>query len=156
MKQKKIVIIGLLIGVVLIAGIIIAVNSGRNTNEDKDKKLQNESINEEKYTQIFEDGTKINRSNKLKETKKIEGLEITESQLTYRNGTSKFIAKVTNTKKEDIGITPIEITLYDNQNKELEKIEGIISPIKAGQSIELNVGISKDYADAYDYSIKIK
>ena len=153
-NEKKIIIIILVIGIILIVGICISRIGGKNTDKIQNNKLSNE--NEEKNVQVFEDGTKINKSSKLKEKKTVEGLEITESQLVYRNGTSKLIAKVTNTNKKDIGITPIEITLYDSQNKELEKIEGIISPIKAGESVELNIGISKDCADIYDFSIKIK
>lgn len=153
MEKKKIILLIVAMLIILIMGISFLIIGG---NKKEQIQNNNESVNEEKNVQVFEDGTKINKSNKLKETKIVEGLEITESQLVYRNGTSKFIAKVTNTNKKDIGITPIEITLYDNQNKELEKIEGIISPIKAGESAELNIGISKDYADIYDFSIKIK
>lgn len=111
---------------------------------------------DEKYVNQLPDGTKINTSNKVNKTRIIDGIEISEIQLTHKNGVSVLLATATNISGEDKDTTVIEITLYDDKNNVLEIIEGIISPIKPGESVQLNMGISADYANAYNFSVKGK
>lgn len=149
MKRKKIIISLLAIIIIVIALII-----WKNTSNKTIKQPQEENdLIVEKYVDILEDGTKLNKSNKLHETKNIEGLEITEIQLTHQNGISVIVAKVTNTTDTDVELTPVEVTLYDDENKVLEVVEGVISPVNAGESVQLNMGVSADYANTYDLKI---
>jgi len=87
---------------------------------------------------------------------KLDELEIEEFQLTHNNGVSVLLATVINQGNKDIGLTPVEIILYDDQNNEIEKVEGLISPVKVGEKVQLNIGVSKDCANAYDISIRKK
>lgn len=150
-KEKRMILIILLVSVVIIAGLLIWKNSSKNKGEKTE-----ENTVEEKYVDTLDDGTKLNKSNKLKETKKLGELEITGIQLTYANGIAVILGNVTNTGNKDIDLTPIELTLYDDQGNELEKLDGIISPVKAGETVQLNIGISADYSNAYDFKIEKK
>lgn len=151
-NEKKMIITIVVIGVILVGVILIWKNNANKQQvvEGEDKG-QTQVI--EKYVDILEDGTKLNNSNKLKETKKLDQMEISNIQLTYKNGMAVVLGNVKNTSNKDIGLTPIKLTLYDEKGNVLEEIDGLISPVKAGESVQLNVQISKDYANAYDLKI---
>ena len=143
-EEKRMILIIIIAVVLIIGGIVILKNAGKENKEEE----------EEKYVEVLEDGTKLNVSDKLKEAKKIEGLEISNIQLTHKEGVSRVIGTVTNTTSESKGITPIILTLYDDKGNILESIEGLISPVEAGESVQLNIGISTDYANAYDFKVE--
>lgn len=151
-KKEKKMILGLVLGVVILIVILLI---GRNVGK-KETTTEGNTQNEEKYVKVLEDGTKLNTSNKLSETKEIDGLEIGNIQFTYNNGISVVLADVVNTTSKDIEITEVVLTLYDDKNNVLEELEGVISPVKAGESVQLNMGVSADYANAYDFSLVIK
>ncbi len=117
---------------------------------------EQQEVKVENYVEVLNDGTKLNKSNKLSETKKLDGMEITAIQLTNRNGVSRILATVTNKTNEEIKLTPVKLTLYDDKNQVLEEVNGLISPMKVGESVQLNVGITVDYANAYDLKIEKK
>lgn len=149
-EEKRIILTILVVTIMIIVGILIL----KNTKKGKEKDIsQREDVQTEKYVDVLDDGTKLNKSNKLKETKKLDELEISGIQLTYSNGTAVILGNVKNTSNRDINLTPIVLTLYDEKGNILERLETVISPVKAGQTVKLNVGISADYANAYDFSI---
>lgn len=151
-KEKKMIMIITIIGTIVIGGILLI----KNITKEKEGTKGEEPQESEQYVGILEDGTKLNKSNKLKETKKIEGMEITGIQLTNQNGVSRIIGTVTNKTNKDIELTPIKIILYDDKKNILEEVNGLISPMKVGESVQLNVGITADYANAYDLKIEKK
>jgi len=157
-KQSKTLVVLALI-IIIIGGIIFVWKNVIKRDEDnKDKYEDEQEVNEvvEKYVEELDDGTKLNISNKLNETKMLEGLKISNIQLTYKNGMSIIIADVENTTNGDIGLTPINLKLYDEQGNILETLDGLISEVKSGEKTQLNIGISSDYANAYDISIEKK
>ncbi len=114
----------ILILVIVVAVIIIALLIWRNASNKEEKQgetQQEQNTIAEKYVDVLEDGTKLNKSNKLKETKKLDGLEISNIQLTYRNGLAVILGDVKNTTTNDMDLTEIELTLYDEQNNVIEK-----------------------------------
>lgn len=148
-KEKKEILTLLIVGVIIIAVVVICVNLIKKNKDEN----AGETENTEKYVQVLEDGTKLNVSNKLKEVKKLDGLEISNIQLTYRNGVAEVLADVVNTTNKDVPLTPVILTLYDEKNNIIDKLDGLISPVKAGGSVQLHIGVSTDYANAYDFSI---
>ena len=110
----------------------------------------------EEYVQVQDDGSKLNISSKLNETKKVDGLEIGNIRFTESNGISTLLADVKNTKSSAIEMTSIMITLLDKDGKNIVEFEGLIAPIGPGESTQLNAGITSDYANAYDFSVKVK
>ena len=139
----------------MIGGILLLKNS--NKKEERKQELAGTSSETmQKYVEVLTDGTKLNTSTKLNETKKLDGLEISQMQLTYKNGSSVILATVTNMTNQNTSLTPIILTLYNDKNEVIEKVNGLISPMKPGESVQLNMGTSSDYASAYDYKIEKK
>ena len=148
-EEKRMICILLIILVVTIVGLTMWRNS-------KNKEQQNgeEQVQEEKYVQILEDGTKLNISEKLKETKTIEGIEITNIQLTEQGGQTMLLAQATNKKTVDSPVMGINIIVVDKTGKEIGKIPGVVSPLKAGETKQLNINTQDDYANAYDFKVE--
>ena len=146
-KKKKMLLILILVAIVIIA-IVYAVT---RPNEKENPNVQN-TVKEE-FVQQQQDGTKVNVSNKLKEEKEIDGLKIGNIQLTEKNGQSVLLATVTNSSSRNTEAFLVDIILYDKTGNQIAKIPGVVSGTKAGQSVELRVGITEDYANAYDFKI---
>lgn len=156
MKKKKIALIMLAIVIVIIVVIIVinVNNKEEKTIENTEEMLINE--NGEKYVEILEDGSKINTSSKLSENRKIKGMTLTDIKLIYENNVTILQAKVINETNKDIKLTPVVIKLFDDQGNELQELEGLISPVKAGESVLFTALASADYANSYDFTITIK
>ena len=150
-SEKRMILTIVVVAVIIVVGLLIWRNNANKGNEPQNNVGEQQVA--EKYVDVLEDGTKLNKSNKLKETKKVDELEISGIQLTNQNGLSVILGTVKNTSSRDLGLTVIEITLYDDKNNVLEKVEGFVSPVKAGGSVQLNMGVSADYANAYDFSV---
>lgn len=147
--NKKTIIITILIILVLIIFVVIK----------KDKKQNNQEIienNPEILVQTLEDGTKLNTSTKLSETKKVENLEISNTQITNKNGKTMLLADVKNVGTATIQMMQLEITLIDSNQKEIEKLDGLLGTIKPGETVQLNIEATEDYSDIYDYIVNIK
>ena len=145
-KEKRMILILIVVTVVIISILVMWKKSTKN-NEGEQEEIK------EKYVEVLDDGIKLNNSNKLNETKKLGDLEIRGIQLTYQNGKTELLATVTNTGNTDSELTLIELTLYDDAGNAIKKINGIISPTKAGESTQLNMGTSLDFVNAYDFSV---
>lgn len=148
-NEKRMILVIILIGIVIIAGLLLWRNKGKNAEQQ-----QEEETKKEEYVQELEDGTKLNISNKLKEEKTINGLKIGNIQLTEKNGQSILLADVKNDTSKDSETFLINIILLDSEGEEIAKIPGIISSIKAGETEQLNAGITDNYANAYDFKVE--
>ena len=136
-NEKRMIVMIIIIGIIIIGGLLIWKNA---TKKSENKQEENQVV--EKYVEVLEDGTKLNTSNKLKEVKKvegIEGLEIGNIQLTYQEGRAIVLGDIKNTSSRDVGLTVIELTLYDDSNKVIDTIEGFVSPVKSGETVQLNM-----------------
>ena len=149
-KEKRMICILVIITVVVIGGLLIWRNNVR-TNENKQEESEEPK---EEYVQVLEDGTKLNISEKLKETKTIDGIEITNIQLTEQGGQTMLLAQATNTKGVESPVVGINIIVVDKSGKEIGKIPGAISPLQAGETKQLIINITEDYANAYDFKVE--
>lgn len=163
MKKNKKIITTIIVFVIVVVGVILIleklVNNQQLDNKNTDNEYENrqeENKISKKYVEELADGRKINISDKLKETKRLDGLEISNIQLTYDKGMSIILADVKNTTNQDLKLTPINLKLYDEQGNILESLDGLISEIKAGEKTQLNIGVSNDLANAYDFTIEKK
>ena len=147
-KEKRMILIIVLVGALIIGGLLIWKNAAKNNNEEGPQQPK------EEFVQVLEDGTKLNISNKLKEEKTIKGLKIGNIQLTEQNGQSVLLADVRNEGTQDVEMFLINIILVDKEGKEIATIPGIVSPVKAGATVQLNAGITEDYANAYDFKVE--
>ena len=174
MKNKGMVWIIAIIAIIIVFGTILLVMQSKtkeknNQIADNDKNNENtviedttvEDVDEieekvEEYVERLEDGTKLNTIDKLNSEKNVQGLKITNTQLTTKDGRTVLLADVTNNTGKDMEVTLIDITLKDAEGNEIVTVGGILSPMKAGETIQLTNGMTLDYANAYDFEIKIK
>ena len=151
-KNEKIMITILIVIVVIVGGILIIRNVNQKESEPQPQE-EVENIVAEENVQTLGDGTKLNISTKLKESKKLGDLEIGDIQLTNKNGQSVLLANVVNKGKQKTDVILIDIVLYDKNNQEIATIPGIISPLEVRESTQLNTVVQEDYANAYDFKI---
>ena len=95
-KKKYIVI--LLILVVIIAVVVFVLLW---------KKPENNLEQEKSYSTTLEDATKENNSEKIKETKEVDGLQISNMTITESDNLSKLSADITNNTDKEIPETEI-------------------------------------------------
>ena len=108
----------------------------------------------EEFVSILEDGTKQNTSNKLAETKEIEGLEISNIRLTEKDGLTLLLADVRNPGNKDNGDFGVDIKLVDKEGNELATVGGYIDSVKVGETVTLNITVTSSLANSYDFEVK--
>lgn len=156
MKKEEKLMIGVLIlilAIVVIVGTVMSINKGKKNNDINGGKVAEENINVEEFVKVLDDGTKLNTSNKLKEKKTFDGMEITDLQLTMNGNVSLLLGRVTNTSSTNKGGYPVNITVLDKKENEIITIKAYIKELAAGESTELNTSATFDYANAYDIKI---
>ena len=143
--------------VVTIIGIILITTLSQNSKKTKEEELnQNQSSSQESYVEEIEDGIKINKSTKLNEAKEIDGLQISNIQLTTEGGMTTLLADVTNNSGAKTPVKQIEITLVREDGSEIAKITGIINELEVGATTQLNISTTSDYVEAYDFLVSTK
>lgn len=146
-NNKKLVIIFIILLIIL----VICIGIGVYLWSQKEKSIpQNQ---EEGYSQILEDGTKLNISQKLSETKTVDGLEITNIQLTEKGNTTQLLGTITNKTNEKKEASIITIIFLDKEGNELTNIKPYIKELEAGESTVLNASMTFDYTNAYDIQV---
>ena len=146
--------IGILILITIVVFVIfIIVKNNKDHTENTNDIVQE---NKEEYVQVLEDGTKLNTSTKLNETKIVDGLEIGNIQLSTTNGETTLLADVKNNTKKDINIIAIDIILYNKEGEEIVKFPGVIGNLKVGGTVKLESSTTLDFANAYDFKVVIK
>ena len=149
-KKSVLILLGIIIVIVIL---IIAITSGKN-DEEVTAGVATENQVKEEFAQTLTDGTRLNTSTKMQETKTIDGMEITGIQLTEKNNVSVLLGTVTNKSGEKKGGYPVSITILDKQAKEIITVGGYIEELEPEESTQLNVSATFDYANAYDYKIE--
>ena len=151
-NKKKVIISALLILVILV-GIKILIGNNKNRKNVNNANTSNVAI-DEKNVKTLSDGTRLNNSTKMQEIKTIDGLEISNIQLTEKDNVSILLGTVTNKTNETKGDYPVNIIIYDENEKEITTIGGYIGEVNPGESIQLNSSATFDYANAYDFRIE--
>lgn len=151
-EKRMIWILILITIVVIIAGIVMSINKGKEGNKVVAGGEGENKVVEE-FVEVRKDGTKLNVSNKLKETKTIDGIEIGKLQLTTKNNVSIILGTVTNNTNIVKGGYPIDLAILDKEGKEIVTIGAYIQELQPGQSAEFNTSATFDFANAYDFTI---
>lgn len=156
MKSEEKRMIGVLIlitVIVIIVGIVMSINKGKEENKGNNAVVEEQGDTAEEFVQVMEDGTKLNISNKLKETKTIDGLEIGNLQLTTTGNVSVILGTVTNNTDSARGGYPIDLTILDKEGNKIIAIGAYIKELQPGQSTEFYTSATFDFANAYDFTI---
>ena len=147
-SEKKMIIILIIVAVVIIGGItLLTRNKGENQAGGNETNTP-----EEEFVNVLDDGTKLNVSEELHKTKVVDGLEISDLQLTQKGNETLLLGKVTNTTSV-VQTRVIKITLIDKTGKELETLPVYVEGVKPGESTELIASCTLDYANAYDFIV---
>lgn len=156
-KNEKIIIVALVVITIIV--IIIAIVRGNSNKKEETKNIgtgEQTAINQEEFLSVLEDGTKINTSQKLKETKKIEGMEISNLQITEKDDVTVLLGTITNTSETTQGGYTVEIKILDKQGEEMTTVSAYIGTLEPGKTTQLNTSKTFNYANAYDLSIAKK
>ena len=148
-ERKQVMI---MIGVMLAIVIILLIVKSTKGDEQENQPIQN-TVQNEAYVERQEDGTSLNVSDKIKETKKLGDLEFSNIRLTSRNGESYLTAKVKNTSSVKTGDEFITITVLDENGNTLTSVYAYLGTIDAGQETTLSTKTSSDFANAYDFTV---
>ena len=132
--------------------IIIMVNTFRKKGPENVGQVQGE-VQEEEYVQELSDGSKLNKSEELQKTKKVNGLEISNIQLRETGGITTLLADVKNNTNHEIQERNITIEVLDKQGNVITSLNGTIDTVGAGEKVKLNVAVTADVANAYDFRI---
>jgi len=155
-----ILIIVAIVIIAILTGIRNSKNSVKNEGENgTGNNIENRTENIEvgEYEQLLEDGTKLNTSEELKKEKEIEGIKITNIQLTEQGGQTVLLADVTNSTEAETDVIGINIIVLDKEGNEIGTIPGAVSPLKPGETKQFNATISgADSVNAKDFRIEAK
>lgn len=149
--MNKKIALGILVVMATIIIIFFIVNSAKSSENTIIDNTQQEEIIE-----VLEDGTKFNTSKKIKETKTIDGMEITNIQLTEKNNQTVLLGRITNNTKEKKGGYAVNITMLDKDGNKVVVLVGYIKELQPGESTALNVTATLDYSNSYDFTITRK
>lgn len=155
MKKNEKIMIFILLVILVVAIVVFAVNKNKKVvNEENNTEVENKVV--EEFVQVLEDGTKLNTSTKLNESREVNGFKFENIQFTERKGQSVLLANVTNNTGKATDFTLVDVILLDKYGNEIEKLGGIISPLQPGAKTQFNVSMTLDYANSYDFKIVIK
>jgi len=152
-KVVKIIIILIIITVILIGGLLIWKNSkNENVKQDNREILQTEK-DTEGHVQILEDGSKLNVSEEFLKPKTIDGIEINNIQLKEKDGITTLLADVENKTEKATPDKIIKIEILDNEGKVIIDLMGVIKQMEVGGKVQLNIAVTADIANAYNFRI---
>ncbi len=154
-SEKRMILILVIITIVVIA-LLVNVRNKKNAGFG-DTKNQNDVVQntEEESVLQLEDGTKLNISDKLAQTKTFGNFEMSNIQLTEKDGESLILADVKNISETKCEMTEINITLLDKEGGEITTIDGVISETEPQATVQLSAGASTSLVNAYDIVVKI-
>ena len=158
MKLKEILIVGG-IALILLAVIMVAGNKNKEKEGEAGGQTPVAQVQEnkvEEFVEVKSDGTKVNTSNQLAKTKTVEGLEISNIQLTENGNLSKITANVKNPTSQTKGDFAVKITILDKNGKEMATIGGYIDKVNPGETVKLSASATVDFANAYDFKVTKK
>ena len=167
MKKKERVIVLILIAILIVVIVIGAVRKNtteKGTTQEGRGASQQQSINKaakEGSDGASEGSTKkvsgINTSPKVNEERKFEGFRFSNIQLNEdASGMVSLLADVTNEKSSDTtDFTKVDIIFYDENEQEIGSVLGLIKPLKASETTQLNASFTynNENATAYDFKI---
>ena len=157
MKKDKTAIIIIAIAIILIIILLVVKNSNKEEEPQQPLPQQQENVTnnvEEEYVNVQDDGTKVNTSDKLAETKTIDGLEISNIRLQEKDNVSVLLADVKNPTSEAKGDFGVTLTILDDAGNELASVSGYIGEIPAGGSQQFQTSTTADFANAYDFTVE--
>ena len=133
-KGEKIFIVGLIVVGIILLGIIWAKNNKKNNESTNNNQLQTQNTTSQNETQ---DSTEENKIEEFKE----EG------------GITRLTADVENPSNTKTKKKNVKVKVLDEKGSKITELKGIIDPIEAKGKVQLNMGVTIDVSNAYDFEI---
>lgn len=155
-SEKRLILILVIITIIVISIYFIMKNN--NKTEELGGNNNNSQIQEQgkENFSVLEDGTKLNISEKIKETKKIDGLEFADIEITEKDNVTVILANVKNIAKDIKKDYIVDIKVVDKNGNEITSLSGYIGEIKPNETISFKTSATFDFANAYDIFITKK
>ena len=151
-KKRWIILLVAVIAIAIV--VILATTIGRKDKEGTQvADGQEETVNEEKYTEELGDGTKLNTSEEFNSTKKYKKLEIRNIQYTSKEGMTVLLADVKNRGSKVHKPEIVKIEILDEEGKVITEGKPVIEEIEPGETIKLNTSLIGNVANAKDFRI---
>ena len=148
-NEKKTLLITIIVGVIIIGGLILWTNSRKS----KPTSGNETNTNTEEFVEVLEDGSKLNKSEEFSKTKKLDGLEIRDIQFREIGGITTLLATVENKSGKAVEKRWIKVDVLDKSGNTITTVRGIINAMNAGETTQLNMGVTADVANAYDFKV---
>ena len=153
--ERKFIIAILIIGLVII-GMVLILKNTRDNSSKNNMNVTEQAENVAEYVQNMPDGSKVNVSDTLRKTKTLDGLEITNIQFKENGGITTLLADVENKSGKATSDKMIKIEVLDKSGKTITTLSGIIDAMPAGGKVQLNLAVTADVSNAYDFRISNK
>lgn len=154
-SERRMILLLIIIAIVIIV-VLVKIRNKNVSSENNPSEIDTEIATGE-FTEVLDDGTLLNTSDKLTETKTFynDAYEISNIQITEQDGQSLILADVTNVSGTAIDTKVVKITFLDKAGKEIVTIDGIVGAIEPGETVQLNSAAAVDFVNAYDISITV-
>ena len=153
-KREKIVILILTVLVIIVLGVFLWQNSKiKEQNKGLEEQPATQTNTTEEYVQNLEDGSKVNISEEFNKDKKLGELTISNIQFREVGGITTLLADVTNNTGKTSEERMVKIEVLDKNGGVITTLRGTVDRIEDGQKVQLNIGVTADVANAYDFRI---
>lgn len=149
MKGRNILAIALVIIVIILVVTLIVVGLYKNNNGGEG------NVPTAPNYIVQADGTKVNTTSKVQQTKKVNDLVIENSKVVYENGVTKLNAKVIN-NGEKIDNLSFNIKFIANDNSIVYEMEGYVGTIDKAKTSYIASSVTRDIVDVKDITYEIK
>ena len=149
-QEKRMLLILVIVSALIITIIWFATRNKENNNVGG----TTENVEQGEFTKVEADGTIVNTSEKLKQTKENLGFSITNINFVKKGNETILTARVTNNTGAEQGSFFGKIVLLDKSGKEIGRIPVMISETQSGEAIDIETSITESYANAYDFRLE--
>ena len=151
-QEKRMLLILVIVSVLIITIIWFATRNKENNNVGGTGTTEN--VEQGEFTKVEADGTIVNTSEKLKQTKENLGFSITNINFMKKGNETILTARVTNNTGEAQGDFLGQIVLLDKRGNEIGRIPTMITETENGEAIDIETTITESYANAYDFRLE--
>ena len=146
-KEKKRILILVVVAAIIIIAMVVSMKRRVKQVAENPNAPSNQEVSNEEFVRILDDGTRLNTSTKLQETKK------SNFQVTARNNETELLGTIKNTSSTKQGYFLANVKVVDKQGEELTTAQILIPELEPGESTQLISSTNFDYANAYDFTI---
>ena len=149
-QEKRMLLILVIVSALIITIIWFATRNKENNNVGG----TTENVEQGEFTKVEADGTIVNTSEKLKQTKENLGFSITNINFVKKGNETILTARVTNNTGEAQGDFLGQLVLLDKRGNEIGRIPAMITETENGEAIDIETTITESYANAYDFRLE--